>query len=114
MDNVFELGVIRPISNSTVANSIVDVDSINSTMAVESLTNNVNTNTITPLIDSAVTQPINQSYLHYQDSIQSVNINSTPIHRRIIIIYFIGVVMFIGLNAVVATYIFVSSSYIPF
>jgi hypothetical protein len=119
LDTVFELGVIRPIPNSTitnslvevvsinstVANSIVEVGSISSTMAVESATNNVTTNTATLLIDSTT----NHNYPQSVESHQNVN-NNTPLHRRIIIVYFVGAIVFLGINAVVDTYVFVSTS----
>ena len=124
LDNVLELGVIRPIPNSSVANSFVEVSSISSSvansiveassissnMAVESAPNNVTPNTTTVLIDSTLSPSVNQAYPQSIDSSQSVNTPSTPVHRRIIIIYFIGAVMFLGVNAVVNTLVFVSGS----
>jgi len=119
LDNVLELGVIRPIPNSSVevssisssvANSIVEASSITSTMAVESAPNNVTPNTTNVLIDSTLSPSVNQAYPQSIDSSQSVNTPSTPVHRRIIIIYFIGAVMFLGVNAVVNTLVFVSGS----
>jgi hypothetical protein len=43
------------------------------------------------------------------ESTQNVN-SSTLVHRRIVIIYLIGALVFLSINAVVDTYIFVSSS----
>ena len=108
--------------NSNVVNSIVEVNNMSSSIVVESTTNNITPNTTTLLINSTPNHSVNPGLAFFPQSIESnpsVNNHlstdshyhdngSTPIHRRIIIVYFIGAFVFLSFNAVVDTYLFVS------
>jgi hypothetical protein len=118
--NGYELGLVRPIPNSIAANSFETINSaravtIDTTRAVESSTiestNSLNlAQTVT--IDSNRETPVLETLesANYVNTSQDVRM---PFHRRVIIIYIIGAVVFLSFNAVVDTYILVSNTSMP-
>lgn len=112
--NGYELGLVRPISplrEGIVGNSF---DTLNSARAVTiDTTRAVESSTLESTNALAQTVTINSN--RETSTLESANYVNTsqdvrmPFHRRVIITYFIGAIVFVGINAVVDVYIFVSN-----